>query len=340
MPTVDLEPLGAQIATLRDSVAAIPAPDLWALDERISSLPTVDLEPLGAQIAALQDQVAAQPVTDLGPVLQQLDGLRTAITTALTDGLASLPAPPDDAEVRDDLSRLNAQLDGLRTALADRFDAIPAPDLTPLATEIATLAERVGAIQPPDLGPVEQRLAQLDQQVAALPSADALDPRAVAIDRGDPRGRPHRRGATSITDAAASVRQEVADLPDPATAAEAAITPLRTDLEGLVARNHRRPPRPRARHRGPRRAHPAGRSGRRTPHRSHRGAARRLAEQRASVSQTVAELSRTLGGQVQQVESQLVQLVTRTAALDDVQQGLARTREAVAALGDAGRPDR
>ena len=266
----------------------------------------------------------------------------TALQRALTDGLASLPAPPDDAEVREDVARLNAQLDALRTALADRFDAIPAPDLAPVTTELAALAERIGAIPAPDLDPLEARLARLDQQVAACPTPPRSPPRSPR--RSTPSGRPTaptRCCARSDRGRRPALREQVAGLPDPAAATEASVAPLRADLEALAAPAPSCVERPGPRHRGARRSHAAG-PGRRPA--AHRSSPTRSRSPPPSSGRRwprrSTELGRALGGQVQQVESQVVQLVARSAPSTTCSRAWAASARRSHALTAARRPRR
>jgi hypothetical protein len=338
---VDLTPLQEQLDAVRDEVRAAPAPvDLTPLQTAISDLrqqvtaiptsPPVDLAPVRDAIDGLREHVQGIPApipVDLGPLEQRLDALQRAVA----EGLGSLP-PPDDTAVRGDLSRLNEQIDALRTALADRFDAIPAADLTPVQRALEGLREQIGTIPAPDLTGVEAQLARVDERLAGLPVVDDLA-RAVASPLEAMR-QPDRTEEVlgAITAAAAALGEQLAALPDVGTVIGEAAAPVSAALEQLVT---------------------AGDSVRKDlalvtdglaglTQLAETGDGRiaglteaqhaAAADQRAALTNGLNELGRQVAGQVQQVESRLAELTARTSALDDVREGLTRTREQLAAL--------
>jgi chromosome segregation ATPase len=351
IPKADLTPVTRELDRLRETVAALPTTDLTPLHDQIAGLPTVDLGPVTHEIDRLREAVAALPTVDLEPLRGLLLGLRDQLTSLPRTDLGPLMARMDavqgsDESVRDDLRHLDEQLDSLRTALADRFDAIPQPDLRPVLDEVSTLTDEVRARRSPDLTPIDDRLARLDDLVSALPRTDeigrVLAVQAEAIREADrstevlgalddlQQSQRVDDVLAAIDDIGTSVHAALAGLPDPADT----IAPLRAQLDTLVTNS--------------------------ADARSDVGVMthvltdltqlaealdRRLGgvevaqhaattEQRALLADALGDLGGRMESQVHKVEGQLGQLVERAEALNAVEQELVRAREALGALSE------
>jgi chromosome segregation ATPase len=150
-----------------------------------------------------------------------LDALRTDVTSA-----------GDRSAAGGAVEGLAAEIDRLRTTVADRLDALPAPDLSGVAASLDALASRIEA-RPVDTD-VSHQLETLTARVEAIPQPDlgpianALDAIAVLIDANP------TPDIGSVTYAIDSLTARVAGLSTPDLApVQASLDELRSQITAI-----------------------------------------------------------------------------------------------------------
>ncbi len=348
----DVQRLRSDLLAFQDALGAhfeaLDPPDLHPISERLrqlseelASAPTVDAlrAELGDLIVERLEAAAAPPI-DLEPLGAQLERLQTAVA----EGLRTLPRH-DDTAVRADLELLHQQVDGVRASLTDRLDTLAAPDLTSLHEALRHLDERIaglpqanqvaGALAPqleavrvaaqPDavIGAVEATSTALAGQIGALPDqiSEAL------------RDANASEAVIDAVEAAATrLAGQIGGLPDQVSVVSEVLSPLNARIERLLQSD--------TDVRGDLALVTEVLAGltqlAETGDQQLSGLVSAqqtvLSEQRTLVAESGRELTRSVTSEVQQLGSQLADVVARTSSLDGLLQELAGTKEALAGL--------
>jgi hypothetical protein len=196
-----LAALLVELASLREAVGSIPQSEPVAIPPFPEIPPPPDLAPIAAELAAVREEVAALRPAEVDAIVEEVRGLRHELARlpdgrgevdALAQEVRSLRAAVAEAaadEVEDAeetegaLEGLTAEVAALREALASvqvRLDERPAvpPEVTALIAELQALRaelqetpdEAPSAASPPpvDLEPVQDALSELTFEVRAL----------------------------------------------------------------------------------------------------------------------------------------------------------------------------
>ncbi|HEX2039745.1 MAG TPA: hypothetical protein VHF47_08445 [Acidimicrobiales bacterium] len=194
----------AEMASLREQVRAVPRPEPVEIPPFPEIPPPPDLAPVVAELAAVREELAALRPAEVDATVEELRGLRREIArlpqgreelAALAEEVRGLrgavaEAAADEVEDAEEtegaLEALTAEVAALREALAAmqvRLDERPAmpPEVTALTAELQALRsemqeapdapeERAApvAAPPPDLEPIQDAIAELTFEVRAL----------------------------------------------------------------------------------------------------------------------------------------------------------------------------